>query len=68
MNLLKSGRPSVAKARAIQEMEKEEIELILVRVPASLKLALKKNVLDNRTDITKLVKKLIEKYLEEEKN
>lgn len=66
MNLLKAGRPSTNKDKALQALGKEEMELLTIRLPIVLKKKLKHSAISNDVPVNHIMLNCIRKYIEEE--
>jgi hypothetical protein len=66
MNLLKTGRPSTNKEKALKALDKEEVELLTIRLPIVLKKKLKHSAISNNVPVNHIMLNCIKKYIEEE--
>lgn len=67
MSLLKSGRPSVNKNKALELLEKEEIVKINMNVKKSFHKAVKRYALEQEITITELIHKSLYDYMNRNK-
>jgi predicted HicB family RNase H-like nuclease len=63
MSLLKSGRPSVNKNKALELLEKEEIVKINMNVKKSFHKNIKRYALEQDITITELIHKSLQEYM-----
>lgn len=66
MSLLKTGRPSINKAKAFQELKLERTETLTIMIPSTLKKDLKVKAIRNETTVTDLILNYIKRYIEED--
>lgn len=63
MSLLKSGRPSVNKNKALELLEKEEVVKININVKKNFHKDIKRYALEKDTTITELIHKSLQEYM-----
>ena len=63
MSVLKSGRPSVSKSKALELLEKEETVKINMNVTKNFHKDVKRYALENDMTITELIHKSLKEYM-----
>ena len=66
MSILKAGRPSTNKDKALHALNTEKLEITTIRLPSDLRKKLKHSAINNNVTINQIVWNCIKKHIEEE--
>lgn len=66
MSLLKTGRPSITKEKALQGVKNEQLENLTIQIPTVLKKKLKIKAIHNNSTVTQIILDFIRGYVKDE--